>query len=111
MEEIYMDLTIKELKDMFQVQIDLSIIDELIGKDVFIRTTTHYYTGHAVSRDSMFLKLEIAAWIAYDGRFSESMKNAENFSGVEPYNKPISINLYSILDIGELSGKLPTKVK
>lgn len=106
-----MDITMKELQEMFRVKVDLSIIDELIGKNMFLRTMTHHYTGHAVSRDSMFLKLETAAWIADDGRFSESMKNADNFFEVEPYNKPNAINLYSILDIGELSGKLPTKVK
>ena len=106
-----MELTMKELKEMFRVKIDLSIIDELIGKNVFIRTMAHHYTGHAVARDSMFLKLKTAAWIADDGRFSESMKDADNFSEVEPYNKPVAIGLCLIQDIGELTGKLPTKVK
>ena len=106
-----MELTMQELREMFRVKIDLSIIDELIGKNVFIRTMAHHYTGHAVARDSMFLKLETAAWIADDGRFSESMKDADNFSEVEPYNKPVAIGLCLIQDIGELSGKLPTKVK
>ncbi len=106
-----MELTIKDLKELFCLKVDLSTIDELIGKDVFIRTVTHHYTGHAVKRDSMFLKLEKAAWISDDGRFNEAMKDSANFEEVEPFNKPSRINLYSILDICELSGPLPIEVK
>jgi len=107
-----MEFKTTELKEMIRGKIDLSLIDELIGKNVFIRTVTHHYTGRAVKRDSMFLKLEKAAWIADDGRFNKAMEDSSNFVEVEPYpkDKPRYIGLYSILDIGELSGELPTKV-
>jgi len=106
-----MELTIKDLKELINLKIDLRTIDELIGENVFIRTVTHHYTGHLVSRDSMFIKLEKAAWIADDGRFSDAMKDSSNFSEVEPFVTPPRINLYSIIDICPLTGNLPIEVK
>ncbi len=81
------------------------------GKNVFIRTVTHHYTGKCIETTYLTMTLTKAAWIADDGRFNESMKDSSKFSEVEPYAKPITINLYSILDITEISGKLPEEVK
>ena len=81
-----------------------------LGKNVFIRTVTHHYTGNVTHIDNLSLTLEDAAWIPDDGRLSESLKNPDKFEEVEPFLNPVSVNLYSLLDITEIP-KLITKVK
>lgn len=84
--------------------------EKYLGKNVFIRTVTHHYTGNVTSVDSLSLTLKDAAWIADDGRLNESLKNPDNFEEVEPFFNPISVNLYSVCDITEIP-KLITEVK
>ena len=84
--------------------------EKYLGKNVFIRTVTHHYTGNVTSVDSLSLTLKDAAWIADDGRLNESLKNPDNFEEVEPFFNPMSVNLYSVCDITEIP-KLITEVK
>ena len=84
--------------------------EKYLGKNVFIRSVTHHYTGHVTDVDSMTLTLSDAAWIPEDGRFHESMADSENFEEVEPYKTPPTINFYAILDICEIDS-LPRSVK
>jgi hypothetical protein len=83
-----------------------------LGKKVFIRTVTFHYTGFVLAIGTMFLRLSTAAWIADDGRFSESMGDTLKFSEVEMYpaNRTPSIGLGAILDIVEID-TLPEKTK
>jgi len=108
-----MELTIKDLKELFcnQNGSQKTGYEKCLGKDIFIRTVTHHYTGHVIEVTHMTMTLEKAAWISDDGRFYDSMKDSSNFEEVEPYVKPVIINLYSILDCTEIQGKLPEKQK
>ena len=80
------------------------------GKNVFIRTVTHHYTGHVECVDSMSLTLSSAAWIPDDGRLNESLCDPDNFEEVELYPNPLTLNFYSFLGVTEIP-KLPTEVK
>ena len=84
--------------------------EKYLGKNVFIRTVTHHYTGHVTEVATMSLTMQDAAWIADDGRLNESLKDPEKFEEVEPYVNPITVSLYSILEVTEIS-KLITEVK
>jgi hypothetical protein len=102
----------KDILNILQAnQINKTGYEKYLGKNVFLRTVTHHYTGNVIEVTNMTMTLNDAAWIADDGRFNEAMKDSANFSEVEPYSNPITINLYSILDITELNGKLPREVK
>ena len=81
-----------------------------VGKNVFIRSVTHHYTGKVeelVSDQSCILTT--AAWIADDGRFSAALAKSE-FEEVEPYTNPVQINYGAVIDITEIA-KLPTNQK
>ena len=80
------------------------------GKNVFIRTVTHHYTGHVTNVDSMSLTLDKAAWIADDGRFNEFLKDTSKAEEVEPFYHPVTVGLGGILDITTVDS-LPEEVK
>lgn len=87
------------------------LVKKLIGKDVFIRTVTHHFTGRCTAVDGMFAKLEECAWIADDGRLSESMKDSSKFCEVEMYSDYRLIGLGAIVDIGPMTSELPRETK
>jgi hypothetical protein len=70
-----------------------------LGKNVFIRTVTHYYTGRVafIDRAKNLLVLEDAAWIADTGRFADAMRDG-TASEIEPFTNPVEINLASMVD-------------
>jgi len=82
-----------------------------IGKNYFIRTVTHHLTGRLVGVFEHELVLESAAWIAEDGRLSESMVSG-NFSEVEalPDGRHI-VGRGSLIDAREISFALPRSTK
>lgn len=84
--------------------------EKYLGKNVFIRTVTHHYTGNVTDVSALSLTLKDAAWIADDGRFNESLKDPDKFNEVEPFFNPVTVNLYSVCDITEIP-KLITRVK
>jgi hypothetical protein len=112
-----MKLKLKLLKKIINKLGFINVNEEItgyeifIGKDIFIRTITHHYTGRVISTTKMTMTLNNAAWIADDGRFSESMKDSNKLEEVEMYTNPVVINLYSILDCTLLSGPLPQETK
>ena len=55
-----------------------------LGKNYFIRTVTHYYTGRLVRVTAQELVLEDAAWIADTGRFANALETGE-LQEVEPF--------------------------
>lgn len=82
------------------------MLDLYSGKNVFIRTVTHHYTGTLEGHDANFIRLGNAAWIADDGRFADALaKGALN--EVEPYPGECLIGVGAILDISEWLHKLP----
>lgn len=60
------------------------------GKDYFIRTVTHYFTGRLVWVGDKELAFEDAAWIADTGRFNEFLQG-KTVNEVEPFPKGSTI--------------------
>lgn len=79
-----------------------------IGKNYFIRTVTHHHTGRLVDVTNKELVLENAAWIADDGRLTDSLKDCE-FKEVEmfPADSRVIIGRGSIIDAVEITS-IPT---
>ena len=80
-----------------------------IGKNYFIRTVTHHYTGRLLSVGKQELVIADAAWIADDGRFTQAVKDAA-FNEVEPFPGEVIIGRGSILDACVISS-LPREQK
>lgn len=81
-----------------------------IGKNYFIRTVTHHFTGLLTHVFPQELVLQKAAWIADDGRLSESLEN-ETFSEVEMFpGRNLIIGRASLIDAIEIK-KLPQSTK
>jgi hypothetical protein len=84
-------------------------ISKYNGKNVFIRTVTHHYTGRVRGLSDNFITLVDVAWIADDGRFNEAIAKGE----VEPYpdGLEVDIGMGAILDVCEWKHRLPRSVK
>lgn len=81
-----------------------------IGKNYFIRTVTHHLTGKLVKVTSQELVLEGAAWIADDGRLSESLEK-ETFSEVEMFpDRQVIVGRSALIDAVTIT-KLPASTK
>ena len=76
-----------------------------IGESYFFRTVTYHYTGKITKINGRFLMLENASWIADSGRFADAIKN-EEFDEVEPYDRPVILNMEMIVDVCKIK-KLP----
>lgn len=93
-----------------QVYQEINPFSEFFGKNVFIRTVTHHYTGHIeklVGKESCILTT--AAWIADSGRFYNAL-SLSKFDEVEPYPGPVQINYSAVLDMSEIK-ELPKEQK
>lgn len=82
-----------------------------VGKNYFIRTVTHHYTGLLIKVGSSELIMKDVAWIADDGRFTKALES-EEFDEVEVYPKGVEVIIGrgAILDAVIIS-KLPSKQK
>lgn len=83
-----------------------------IGKDYFIRTVTHYFTGRLVWVGEKEIALEDVAWIADTGRFNEFI-SGKSVNEVEPFQpgQIVIVGRGSIIDMTERLGGLLTIVK
>lgn len=83
-----------------------------VGKNYFIRTVTHHYTGKLTDVFEHELVLTSAAWIADDGRFADAVKNAK-FAEVEPYpdGALVVVGRGAILDAVQIGETLPRSQK
>jgi len=84
-------------------------ITSLIGKKVFIRTVTNYYTGILVSTEG-YLHLQEASWIADTGRFATALATGQ-FNEVEPYLGDCWVGAGALVDISEWLHDLPRTQK
>ena len=75
-----------------------------IGANYFIRTVTHHHTGKLVCVTATELVITDAAWIADDGRLTDSLKTG-NFNEVEmfPPNSQVIIGRGSLIDAVKVS--------
>ena len=109
-----MNITIEELAVLVESRKAVAQATEApweVGKNYFIRTVTHHFTGHLLAVFPTELVLENAAWIADDGRFADALKS-ETFSEVEPYpaNRRVIIGRGSVID-AVVVNSIPTSQK
>jgi hypothetical protein len=73
-----------------------------VGKNYFIRTVTHYFTGTLEWVGEKEIALKSACWIADTGRFSDFMQKG-TWNESEPYNpeKVVIVGRGSIIDMTE----------
>lgn len=82
-----------------------------VGKNYFIRTVTHHFTGRLVAVHQQELVIEDASWIADDGRFSDALSTGE-FSEVEPFQPGrVIIGRGSLIDATQISFAPPRSQK
>lgn len=83
-----------------------------VGRNVFIRTVTHYFTGTIVLIKGAEIILDKAAWIADTGRFAGAMASG-GLNEVEPYpaGTLVSVNREAIIDVSEWKHALPRAQK
>lgn len=83
-----------------------------VGKDYFIRTVTHYYTGRLEWVGDKEIVLNDACWIADTGRFNEFI-SGKTVNESEPFvaGYPVIIGRGSIIDMTEKIGGLILLVK
>lgn len=81
-----------------------------IGDSVFIRTVTHHQTGRISGIGSDWIKLDDAAWIADDGKFSTALKTGV-FNEVEPVPNWCLVGRGAIIDMHPWPHALPREVK
>ena len=84
----------------------------LLGKNVFIRTVTHHYTGKVEDVTDTEIVLSTASWIAHDGRFHNAMVDG-SLDEVEPYHAEtlVRVNRGALVDWSAYRHELPTKQK
>ena len=83
-----------------------SLLDDLLGTNVFVRTVTFHYTGKLVAADDSFLLLDDAAWVADSGQFSTALTTGE-LSEVEPFPKSCYVSRGAIVDVSPWQHDLP----
>lgn len=105
------DETYLKIKDQLKSEesVDISAIEEMVGKAYFFRTVTYHLTGRVKRVIGNFLVLEDAAWVADSGRFMQAIKNGE-LKEVEPVGDAI-INLSAVTDMFPWQHPLPDKQK
>lgn len=106
------ELTVKEIK---HIQSLLKPGSEgthpyQVGKNYFIRTVTHHYTGKLVKVTAKELLLEDVAWIADDGRFMNAIKDGD-LKEIEPFQDDVVLGRGAILDATIWRHELPRKQK
>lgn len=84
----------------------------VVGKNYFVRTVTHYYTGRVVAIFPQEIVLEEAAWIPDSGRFTQAIKDG-SLNEVEPFpaDQQVIIGRGSIIDATQIKFALPSLQK
>ncbi len=105
------DETYEKIKEQLEEneKIDLSSLDELIGKKLFLRTVTYHLLGKCVKKFGNFVQLEEASWVADSGRFMDFLNKGE-INEVEPVDT-VWVNLNTVTDFYIWKHKLPKEQK
>lgn len=86
-------------------RVDLSKIEDLVGKKWFFRTVTYHLVGKVIKTFGNFLHLENASWVADSGRFMQAIKNGK----LNEYEEvgECFVNLDSVTDFFPWKHSLP----
>ena len=84
--------------------------DQLVGKNVLIRTVTHYHLGKVEAIEDGFVRLSSASWVADTGRFGQALAIG-TLSEVEPFVDDVFVSLGAIVDVTTWNHPLPTEAK
>ena len=105
------DETYDKLKDQLvgDEKIDISGINDMLGKKFLFRTVTVYLVGKVKKVMGKILELETASWVADTGRFMNAIKEGK-LNEVEPVGQAF-INLDSVTDFFPWRFALPTEQK
>ena len=105
------DETYEKIKDQLNQdeRIDLSELNDLIGKKLFIRAIPFHWVGKVKGRIGDFLELENASWVADSGRFMQAIKDG-NLHEVEPVGQAF-VNIKAISDFIPWNHDLPKEQK
>ena len=90
-------------------QIDISSLQDMIGKKFFFRTVTYHMVGKVKKLIGQIVELEGASWIADSGRFSNTIKEG-TLNEIEPVGTAF-LNLATCVDFFPWNHELPTKQK
>jgi hypothetical protein len=101
---------LSENKQTYELEFAQPPIPFEIGKSYLIRTVTLYYTGRVKTITGKFIQLEEAAWIPDTGRWEQASADG-SFNEIEPFATNPWINTDSVIDMQEITYKLPTKQK
>ena len=103
--------TYEKIKDQLieDEKIDISNLDDFVGKKWFIRTVTYHTVGKIVKLVGKFAILENASWVADSGRFMQAIKDGV-LDEVEPVDNCI-VNLDTVVDMFIWKHKLPKEQK
>lgn len=103
--------TYEAIKDQLKAEetVDISSLDEMVGKAFFFRTVTYHLVGKVVKVVGHFLQLEQASWVADSGRFMQFIKNG-TLNEVEPVGTAF-VNIESVTDFFPWRHALPTYQK
>ena len=105
------DETYELIKDQLKgnESMDVSKMEDFVGKKVYIRTVTFHHTGKIEKIVGQFLLLSSAAWIADSGRFMQAIKDGV-LNEVEPVGE-VFVNVNTIVDMFYWRHPLPTEQK
>jgi len=89
--------------------IDISSMQDLVGKSFFFRTVTYHLVGKVVKVYGNIIALETASWVADSGRFMNAIKEGK-LSEVEPVGTAY-LNFNSVTDFFPWKHALPIEQK
>lgn len=89
--------------------VDVSSLDDLVGKKFFIRTVTYHMIGEVTKRMGAFIELKNASWVADSGKFSTAIKDG-TLNEVE-FVGTMWVNLSSVVDFFPWKHKVPVETK
>ena len=106
------DDTYEKIKDQLKEDetVDLSSLDDLVGKSFFFRTVTYHIVGRVDKIFAgKFAQLSSASWVADSGPFTNAIMDG-SLAEVEPVGQSV-INLDTVTDFYPWIHDLPKEQK
>jgi hypothetical protein len=104
------DETYEKIKDQLSAEdVEISSLDDMIGKKFFFRSVTYHLVGKVESKIGNILELSCASWVADSGRFMQAIRDGK-LSEVEPVGRAF-LNLAAVVDFFPWKHSLPEDQK